>query len=113
MSATAVASSQLSNAALNDPAGATCDAVNGNVAVNTGRTGFRFVNSSTSATVTVTVVPAVEFHDDTLSDLVWTIPTAVTSPGGAWFGEVDPDVYGREMVFTASATSVKVTVFEP
>lgn len=113
MPATAVASTQMSNVPTNDPAGVTCDTVNGNVAVNTGKTIFRFVNSSTTATATVTFVPAVEYEGDTLNNLIITVPTATTSAGGCSVGELQPDLWGREAVFTASATSVKVTVFEP
>jgi|SRR6185503_7365892 len=112
MSATQLASVQLGKALTNDPAGVNCDAVNGNVFVNTGKTVLRFANQSTSATATITFTPAVTYEGETITPLVVTVPTSVTSPA-AWQGEIETDVWGRECIFTASASTVKVTVFEP
>lgn len=108
VTATAIASVQLSQTPTADPTNAVCDAVNGNISVNTGATCFRFQNSDT-ASHTVTFVSNVVEDNLALADLTITIAAS----GVVWLSGLPVDIFGAQVSYTASNALVKVTAFEP
>ncbi len=108
MTATAIASVQLSQTPTADPDNVACDAVNGNISVNTGATCFRFQNSDTASH---TVVLDSIVTEDSLALANLTITIAASSI--VWVSALPVDVFGAQVSYAASSALVKVTVFEP
>lgn len=108
MTATAIASVQLSQTPTADPTNTPCDAVNGNISVNTGATCFRIQNADT-ASHTLTFVSNVVEDNLALADLTITIAAS----GVEWISALPVDIFGAQVSYTASNALVKVTVFEP
>ena len=108
VTATNIASVQLSQTPTADPTNVACDAVNGNISVNTGATCFRFQNSDT-ASHTVVLTSIVVEDSLALADLTITIGAS----GIVWVSALPVDVFGAQISYLASNALVKVTVFEP
>ena len=106
--ATALASVQLSRVQTADPTNTACDAINGNITVNTGATCFRFDNTDT-ASHTVTFTTILSQDGLALADEVVTIAGSAT----VWLSDFDVDTFGSQITYMASNALVKVTAFEP
>jgi hypothetical protein len=110
MTATVMASTQLSQTPVSTPVPAAVDAVNGNISVNTGATVFRLKNSDSGATQTVTFYSIVTEDSLALANLVVTIPET----GDVSLSQLPVDVFGSQVSWLASSsTYVTVSVTEP
>jgi hypothetical protein len=108
VTATNIASVQLSQTPTADPTNAACDAVNGNISVNTGATCFRLQNSDT-ASHTVVFTSIVTEDSLALADLTITLGASAVE----WLSGLPVDIFGAQISYLASNALVKVTVFEP
>jgi hypothetical protein len=111
MAATALTVRTLGDTPLTDPADVAPDTVNGNSFANSGQTFLR-INNTAGSPGTITFHPA----DPTLgpenlavSGEVITVPATTKQ----WVGRRDVATFGRVCTFTASASTMTVTVFEP
>jgi len=110
MTATPMASTQLSQTPVSTPVPGAVDGTNGNVSVNTGATVFRLKNSDSGATQTVTFYTIVTEDGLSLENLVITIPES----GDVSISGLPVDVFGSQVSWLASsATYVTVSVTEP
>ena len=110
MTATPMASTQLSQTPVTTPVPGAVDAVNGNISVNTGATVFRLKNSDGSATHTVTFYSIVTEDSLSLANLVITVPIS----GDASLSQLPVDVFGSQVSWLASdGTHLTVSVVEP
>jgi hypothetical protein len=108
VAATNIASVQLSQTPTADPTNVACDAVNGNISVNTGATCFRFQNSDT-ASHTVVIDSIVTEDSLALADLTITVGASDI----VWVSQLPVDIFGAQISYLASNALVKVTAFEP
>jgi hypothetical protein len=108
VTATNIASVQLSQTPTADPTNVACDAVNGNISTNSGATCFRFQNSDT-ASHTVVLTSIVTEDSLALADLTITLAASAIE----WVSQLPVDIFGAQISYLASNALVKVTVFEP
>jgi hypothetical protein len=108
VTATNIASVQLSQTPTADPTNVACDAVNGNISTNTGATCFRFQNSDTASHTVVLTSNVVE-DSLALADLTVTVAASAI----VWVSQLPVDIFGSQLSYLASNALVKVTVFEP
>lgn len=110
MTATVMASTQLSQTPVTTPVPGAVDATNGNVSVNTGATVFRLKNSDSVSTHTVTFYSIVTEDSLALANLVITVPVS----GDVSLSQLPVDVFGSQVSWLASdGTHLTVSVVEP
>ena len=110
MTATPMASTQLSQTPVATPVPGAVDAVNSNISTNTGATVFRLKNSDTAASHTVTFNSIVTEDNLALADLVVTVPIS----GDVSLAGLPVDVFGAQITWLASdGTHLTVSVTEP
>ena len=110
MTATVMASTQLSQTPVTTPVPGAVDAVNGNVTPNSGATVFRLKNSDSVSTHTVTFTSNVVEDSLALADLVVTVPIS----GDVTLSQLPVDVFGAQVSWLASdGTHLTVSVVEP
>jgi hypothetical protein len=108
MTATPIASTQLSRTPLADPSGTFADATNGNITPNSGATVFRLNNTDTAShTVTFTSIPTEDGL--ALADLVVTVGASSV----VWVSAFDEETFGSQCTYTANSALIKVTALEP
>jgi len=111
VAATALTVHALSDTPLTDPSDVAPDTVNGNSFANSGQTIVR-VNNTAGSSGTITFHPAdATFGPENLAVSGETITVPATTK--QWIGRRDVTTFGRVCTFTASATTMTVSVFEP